>query len=646
MSQTTTDRTRSVAARQQDDDDTVKAVAAVFDRQADRYTKLLPSHIKLEDFRNAFLTAVQRRPALLQADRNSFWLALQQCAADGLKADNREAALVIFADDEEDAEGNRVPSKSSKPKQVVYMPMTAGLRKLLRNTGQIRTIETELVYRGETVKIWREDGTRHFKHEVNTEPDADRSPQAIVGAYAVVVFKDGSWQAEWMSRSDIERVRAVSRAKSAKAPWQVWYDEMCRKTPLRRLAKQLDRSPEVAALQDVLDRDPTAGETIEGEAIEIASAVAAPPVEAKPAQTRRQPAPAAEDRPAPEDPDAFRREAQKTGFAAPGRPSASQPEEAQPPQAEAPTAPTDRQEVPHELAAPTPVEAWLVDADGKAVGQEPHNTPEQFALAIAVLCAKGDAEEVLRNNEGAIEEACDASEKARQIIEAIGDAGKDMQALPESAGGAGVAAVHDQRPGCIIPLPVPRTPGGAIHVPNYERACSEALATLASAAEVDAWVTRNESGYRDNLRAKTKIERLVRGARERVTPPTNAGAEYVHRNPMTAPGGSSDQAQEDHAPRPPTSQAAPAEPRTRRSVEQKPHNLPAAGQASGATEADTSVVESRLTDLRTFPSKADAQYFFGGPIVAGLTERLDREGKVALAAYFRREAKRIIDQLS
>jgi recombinational DNA repair protein RecT len=69
--------------------------------------------------------------------------------------------------------------------------------------------------------------------------------------YAIAKTKDGGIYREVMSKSDIEQVRNVSRAKNA-GPWVDWYDEMARKTVIRRIAKRLPSSTD---LEKLLEHD-------------------------------------------------------------------------------------------------------------------------------------------------------------------------------------------------------------------------------------------------------------------------------------------------------------------------------------------------------------------------------------------------------
>lgn len=66
------------------------------------------------------------------------------------------------------------------------------------------------------------------------------SNEQMIGAFAIVVFEDGSMMYDTMSSEDIENVRnTYSKAKDSKA-WKSSTGEMYKKTVLRRLCKLID----------------------------------------------------------------------------------------------------------------------------------------------------------------------------------------------------------------------------------------------------------------------------------------------------------------------------------------------------------------------------------------------------------------------
>lgn len=145
----------------------------------------------------------------------------------GLVPDGIEAALVPFKT------------------ECQAIPMYAGLIKRARNSGEVSSIWADVVYEGETVDVWVEDGERKWDHvkEGGGRINAMSRGGEIIGAYGVAKLKDGSPIFEPLTKGEIEKIRAVSRAKDGPA-WKNWYTEMAKKSAIRRLAKVLPISAE------------------------------------------------------------------------------------------------------------------------------------------------------------------------------------------------------------------------------------------------------------------------------------------------------------------------------------------------------------------------------------------------------------------
>lgn len=193
----------------------------------DQFKAALPAHIPVERFRRVLLTAVQNNPGLMRLDRQSFFNSAMRAAQDGLLPDGREGAIVEFSG------------------KAQWMPMIGGLRKKVRNSGEIATWEAHVVYEND-----------EFLYELGDEPILRHKPTMgepgkPIAAYSIAVLKSGEKSREVMTFAQIEKVRAVSRAKN-NGPWVQWWGEMARKTVARRHSKVLPMSTD---LDDLMRRD-------------------------------------------------------------------------------------------------------------------------------------------------------------------------------------------------------------------------------------------------------------------------------------------------------------------------------------------------------------------------------------------------------
>jgi recombination protein RecT len=189
--------------------------------------KLLPEHITVEKFERVVLSAIQMNPYLLDLDRKSLFDSCLRCASDGLIPDGREAALVPF---------------SSK---VQYMPMTYGIIKKIRNSGELATIAANVVHEKDHFEYYVNQDGEHFSHKPQMFGDRGEP----VGVYALIKTKDGALYFDVLKKNDIMAIKALAEAKlkdKSRSPWNgPFKDEMWKKSAIRRLSKRVPMSADV-----------------------------------------------------------------------------------------------------------------------------------------------------------------------------------------------------------------------------------------------------------------------------------------------------------------------------------------------------------------------------------------------------------------
>lgn len=209
-------------------------------RQEQEIATALPPHMPVERFMRVVLTAVNGNPDLLQADRRSLFESAMKAAQDGLLPDGRDGALVIYNTRVE------IAGKKEWIKKVQWMPMVGGILKKVRNSGELLTISAYVAYENDEFEYTLGDDET-IKHKPHL--GEDRGQPRLV--YAIAKTKDGGVYREIMTFREVEKVRGISRAKD-NGPWKDWWDEMAKKTVIRRLAKRLPMSSD---LDDLIRRD-------------------------------------------------------------------------------------------------------------------------------------------------------------------------------------------------------------------------------------------------------------------------------------------------------------------------------------------------------------------------------------------------------
>lgn len=191
----------------------------------------LPDTVPFKAFKNAAVVAITDNPSILNCKKESVFKAVRTLAGAGLVPDGREAAIVPFKG------------------EAQAMPMVSGLVKIARNSGKITSLWADVVYEGESLDIWIEDGERKWNHvqEDGSRINAMERGGKIIGAYAVAKLTDGTVEFQPMSLHEIEQRRKSSANQKGDKPtgiWEKWYGEMAKKTVIRNLCKRLPMSSE------------------------------------------------------------------------------------------------------------------------------------------------------------------------------------------------------------------------------------------------------------------------------------------------------------------------------------------------------------------------------------------------------------------
>ncbi len=198
----------------------------------EQFAKALPRHIAPEQFARSALTAVRRNPKLALCSQASFLLSLMTAAQCGLEVGvNGQCWILPFAG------------------EATFVLGYRGLIQLCWRSDKIADIYAHAVYEGDHFEITLGD-TKRLVHKPRL---GEKDPSKIVAAYAAFSVNGGrTWDA--MSIEEIEKIRGRSPAVRAgqKTPWDTDYEEMAKKTVLKRLLKwaPLSREMSLAIAED------------------------------------------------------------------------------------------------------------------------------------------------------------------------------------------------------------------------------------------------------------------------------------------------------------------------------------------------------------------------------------------------------------
>lgn len=183
---------------------------------------VLPRHMTPDRVIKVALAAFSKTPKLQECTIESVAQSIMQAAELGLEPGGAlgHAYLVPY--------GNT----------CTLIPGYRGLIRLARQSGEIDSIETHPVHANDkfTLKFGLNPILEH-------EPCLDGDPGELRFVYAIARLKDGGHQLEVMTKAQVDKIRSGSKGGNSQA-WKDSFDEMARKTVVRRLCKYLPLSPE------------------------------------------------------------------------------------------------------------------------------------------------------------------------------------------------------------------------------------------------------------------------------------------------------------------------------------------------------------------------------------------------------------------
>jgi recombination protein RecT len=201
----------------------IKDICGTLDNMGNQIKSALPHGMDVNRFISTAKTGIQTHPQadkLAQADKRTLYASCLKAASDGLTLDGREAALVVFANN------------------VTYMPMTQGLVKLARNSGEIANITAEVVYANDkfTFRVGMDEVPVH-------EPDWFGNRGEAVGVWCSVKLTGGENIVRILSKEKILKIAGKTKNAAQYDPKNgLYFDEFWRKTAIKNVLKYAPKS--------------------------------------------------------------------------------------------------------------------------------------------------------------------------------------------------------------------------------------------------------------------------------------------------------------------------------------------------------------------------------------------------------------------
>lgn len=197
--------------------------------------KALPSVMTPERFARIAMTAVTQNPTLGACTPGSFIGALLTAAQLGLEPNTPLGQAYL------------IPFKNKGVLEAQFQLGYRGLIDLAHRSGDLKDITAHIVYENDT-----------FEYELGLEPKLRHVPAmkdrgGIAWVYAIYRLQSGGQGFEVMSFEDIEahKKKYSKAASKGFSPWQTSWEEMAKKTVIKRVLKYAPlRTEFVRAVRD------------------------------------------------------------------------------------------------------------------------------------------------------------------------------------------------------------------------------------------------------------------------------------------------------------------------------------------------------------------------------------------------------------
>lgn len=134
-------------------------------------------------------------------------------------------------------------------KDLTVMVGYKGMIELSYRSDRISSVQASCVYKNDKFSF-----KKGLNPDIIHEPSVMgiKKPEDFIGAYAVVVMKDGVKQFDFMNSDEIHHIRMEKSKTGTYGPWMTDFDQMAQKTVIRRLLKIV---PSSVAMQSIMSND-------------------------------------------------------------------------------------------------------------------------------------------------------------------------------------------------------------------------------------------------------------------------------------------------------------------------------------------------------------------------------------------------------
>lgn len=212
----------------------------LFEQQRPELSKLLPRGMNPDRLFRMALTECVKNPKLLECTAESWALAVQTCAAQGLYPDSGLGYMYLIPrNNRKKRTGPNGRDEWVTVAEVTAMRGYQGDIALARKSGELLDIYAEVVFERDRYRV-----LKGLDRTIEHEPyQGDEDPGKLVACYAVAKLKGGETAFVTLTRRDIERHKKSAQGLDRDdSPWNAHEEAMWRKTAIRELFKWLPKA--------------------------------------------------------------------------------------------------------------------------------------------------------------------------------------------------------------------------------------------------------------------------------------------------------------------------------------------------------------------------------------------------------------------
>ena len=237
----------AVVKRATEKEPQVARLKQLLERVKPQINDVIASHLSADKIAKLALVAASRQPKLYDCTPASIAQTVMSAAQLGLDLSGITGQAYM------------VPFNNKNRMECQLIIGYRGLLELVRRTGEVKSVEARVVFDCDTFE-WEcglEPKLRHLPNaDALCELDEAERVSRIRYVYAIARMSGDSHHYEVMSVAEINRIMAMSKSAKFGGPWKDHYEEMAKKTVIRRLVKYLPISVEKAEdIHTALEKD-------------------------------------------------------------------------------------------------------------------------------------------------------------------------------------------------------------------------------------------------------------------------------------------------------------------------------------------------------------------------------------------------------